>query len=85
MHDLHLANKIYQLVLDEAKKNRLKKVTKIIIELGSVIEHGEDINPDNLKFNIQALARKSIVADAAIEIKKNKAKIFWKLVAIEGE
>lgn len=42
MHDFHLADQIYKAVIDHAKKNNLKKVTAVEIDLGSVVEHGEE-------------------------------------------
>ncbi len=75
MHDIHLANKILNLILKNAKKNNLKKITKIKIELGEIIEHNQIITPENLKFNIKMLAKGTIAENVKIEIyatKKNK-------------
>lgn len=85
MHDLHLANKIYKLVLGEAQKNKLSQVKRIVIELGSIIEHDEEVNARNLKFNIQTLARNGLAEEAKIEIIKKDKGNFWRLVEIEGE
>jgi len=84
MHDLHAADKIIKLVLDQAAESRLSRVTKIVIELGSVVEHGQEINPDNLLFNMKLLAKNTLAKDAVIEIKKAD-NLTWKLVEIEGE
>jgi Zn finger protein HypA/HybF involved in hydrogenase expression len=84
MHDLHEANKIFNLVLAYAKKNNLKKVKKITLKLGSVMEHGEEINADNLKFNIEMLARGSMAEAAVIVIEKAKI-LGWELVEIAGD
>jgi Zn finger protein HypA/HybF involved in hydrogenase expression len=84
MHDLHEADRILKLVLDHAVKNGLKKVTKIKIGLGGVIEHGSEINPENLKFNIGVLARGTAAEGAEVVIKKIKADT-WELQEIEGE
>jgi len=84
MHDLHEANKILKLILEYAKKNKLKKVSKAVIELGSVIEHGEEINPENLEFNLKLLAKNTIAQGLEIEIKKVK-KDSWGLKEIVGE
>ena len=59
MHDLHAADQILKLVLEKANDNKLIKVKKIIIELGSVVEHGEEINAENLVFNLKLLAKNS--------------------------
>jgi len=84
MHDLHEADRILKLVLDHAERNGLKSVTKITIGLGSVIEHGSEIDPENLKFNIHVLAKETKAAKAEIIVKKiNKPS--WELEEIEGE
>lgn len=84
MHDLHAADLILKLVLEKANENKLKKVTKIVLELGSVIEHGAEINPENLKFNLALLSSNTIAVNAEIEIKNAKTNT-WKLLEIEGE
>ncbi len=84
MHDLHVADRIHKLALESAENNKLKKVTKINIELGTVIEHGAAIDAENLKFNIIMLSRDSIINGADINIEK-VAGGDWKLVSIEGE
>jgi len=78
MHDFHLANKIVKLAQEHAEKNHLKKINKIFIELGDIIEHNELINPDNLRYNIKLL----IPEVETIEIKKIKGDS-WKLKYIE--
>jgi len=84
MHDLHEADRILKLALDHAEKNKLKSVTKIVIGLGSVLEHGSEINPENLKFNINMLARGTKVENAEVVVKKiNKST--WELKEMEGE
>ena len=84
MHDVHAANQILKIVLDEAQKNSLKKVNIISVELGSIIEHGEEINPLNLKFNLRLLAKNTPAEQARIEITKTTGPT-WKLVSIDGE
>lgn len=84
MHDLHEADRILKMVLEYADKNGLKEVTKIKIGLGSVIEHGSEINPENLKFNIHVLAKDSKAANAEIIVNKLD-KPTWELEEIEGE
>ncbi len=84
MHDLHEADRILKLVLEHAEKNNLKSVTKILIGLGSVIEHGSEINPENLKFNIGVLARGTAAEKAEVVIEKISGAT-WELDEIEGE
>lgn len=84
MHDLHEANKIIKLVLEKAKENNFKKVGKIVLELGQIIEHGQTITPENLRFNLEMLSKETIAKDADIVISDSKND-YWKLVEIEGE
>jgi len=84
MHDLHEANKILKVILDYAAKNKLKKVTKAVIELGSIIEHGDEILPENLEFNIRMLAQNTLAEDLVINIKKVRGDS-WVLKEIVGE
>lgn len=83
MHDLHAANYLTKIVLEQAKISNLSKVTKIIIELGPVLEHNELIKPVNLRFNIKMLCRDTIAENAKVEILRTKDGHF-KLIAIEG-
>jgi hydrogenase nickel incorporation protein HypA/HybF len=84
MHDWHLANEILKTVLDYATKNGLKNVSKVKLELGSIIEHGEDIVPENLRHNFKLLAEGTPAEKAKLEIKKIRGDI-WKIVDIEGD
>lgn len=81
MHDLHLAQQILKTVLEYAQKNGFKNVKKVEIELGSILEHGEYILPENLIFNFNLLCKNTIAESAELEIKKI-AGDSWKLVSI---
>jgi Zn finger protein HypA/HybF involved in hydrogenase expression len=83
MHDIHVANKVYNLVMENAKNNGLEVVKKIEIDLGSIIEHGADITAENLDFNLKMLGETTF--DKNIEIKINRVDgNDWKLVSISG-
>jgi len=83
MHDWHLANEIKKIVLDYADKNNLKNVRKIELELGSIIEHNEEISSENLIHNLNLMFEKTIAENCKIFIKKiNRDE--WKLISIEG-
>ena len=84
MHDLHLANQIMKLILDYAKKNKLKKVTGAVIELGQITEHGSEIASENLDFNLKMLAQKTLAEGLSVNIRKVKGGI-WGLKEIMGE
>jgi Zn finger protein HypA/HybF involved in hydrogenase expression len=83
MHDFHLAAQILKTVLEYAEKNGFKKVKKIELELGSILEHGEYILPENLIFNFNLLAKDTIAESAELIIKKIEGDS-WKLISIEG-
>jgi hydrogenase nickel incorporation protein HypA/HybF len=83
MHDLHLAQQILKTVLEYADKNGFKKIKKIELELGSILEHGEYILPENLIFNFNLLSKNTIAESAELKIKKIEGDN-WKLVSIEG-
>jgi len=78
MHDFHLASQIVKIAEEYAKKNGLKTVKKIFVELGDVIEHGENISAANLRHNI------NLLMPCRVQIKKIKGDS-WRLVSIEAE
>ena len=82
MHDWYLANEIFKTVLDWANKNGFKKVSKIEIELGSLLEHGEEITPENLLYNFKLISENTLAENVELKIKKTKGEN-WKLVSIE--
>jgi Zn finger protein HypA/HybF involved in hydrogenase expression len=84
MHDFHLADLIYKAIIEEAEKNNLKKITKAVIELGSIIEHGEEVLPANLEFNIKMLAEGGIADGIGLVITPSDHKK-WVLKEIEGD
>lgn len=84
MHDIHVADKVYKLVMENAKNNGIEIVKKIEINLGSIIEHGADITAENLEFNLKMLGRKTF--DSNIEILINRVSgNDWELVSISGD
>ncbi len=82
MHDFYLANEILKTVLEYAKKNGFKKVSRVEIELGSLVDHDEEILAENLIFNFKNLSKNTLAETAELEIKKIKGEN-WKLVSIE--
>ena len=82
MHDLHLAQQIFKIVLEYAEKNNLKSIKKIELELGSILEHDEVISPENLIFNFNLLSKNTLAENAEIDIKKIEGDS-WKLISIE--
>jgi len=84
MHDLHLANQILKLILGYAQKNKLNKVTGATIELGEIVEHGSEIAPENLEFNLKMLAQETLAEGLNVVIRKVKGDS-WVLKEIIGE
>lgn len=84
MHDLLAAQDIVKAAILEAKKKNLKKITKLVIEIGEVIDHGEAISQENLEFNINVVSLGTIAKDAQVVIRKiNEPRV--RLIEIEGE
>jgi len=83
MHDFHLADTIYKAIIEEAEKNKLKKITKAVIELGIIVEHGEEVLPANLDFNIKLLAKGGPAEGLELAITKAVGGN-WILKEIEG-
>lgn len=78
MHTFHLADEIVKIAKEYAQKNGLEKVTKIVVELGDIVEHGESISAENLKYNI------NLLMPCEVEIKRIRGDK-WRLVSIEGD
>jgi Zn finger protein HypA/HybF involved in hydrogenase expression len=70
--------------MDYGEKNNLKKITKAVIELGRIVEHGEEILAENLEFNIKMMAEGGLAENINLEIIKVHGPE-WILKEIEGE
>jgi len=84
MHDLHEANKILKTILDYAERNKLNKVTKAIIVLGKIEEHGQEIFPENIEFNIKIIAKNTCAEGLDLIVERSDSDS-WELKEIEGE
>lgn len=85
MHDLLAAKEIIDEVVENAKKNNLKTVSKVVVELGNKeYHHGstalttggdhthlETIDPENLEFNLKLVSKNTIAENAEFIIKKS--------------
>ena len=84
MHDLLAAQDIVKAAIFEAKKKNLKKITKLVIEMGEVIDHGEAISRENLEFNLKIVAQNTLAKNAQVVLKKiDEPQV--RLVEIEGK
>ena len=83
MHDLHVADKVYKLIKENAAQNGLQQVKIVEINLGSIVEHGADISAENLDFNLRTIGSELLSPDAQIKINKVEGND-WELVSISG-
>ncbi|MBU0707102.1 hydrogenase maturation nickel metallochaperone HypA [Patescibacteria group bacterium] len=72
MHDLYAAQDIVEAANKTAKKKGLSKITKLVIELGVIVDHGDEIKETNLKFNIKMLAQHTLAQGAKVVVIKVK-------------
>jgi len=84
MHDIHAANQILKTALEYARKNKIKKISSMTVDLGKIIEHDELITPENLKYNIGLISKNTLAEECKIIINQtNKNEL--RLVEIDGE
>ncbi len=84
MHDLVAAQDIIKATIQVAKRNRLKKVSKIVVGLGKVVEHNEEVKPENLQFNFNLVKKNTIADKAKLIIKQGKGRELT-IMEVEGE
>ena len=84
MHDLVAAQDIVKSACAIAKKNKLKKISKITIKLGKIIEHNEELQPENLQFNFGLVRNNTIADKAKLVILKGKGREL-NIVEVEGD
>ncbi len=84
MHDLYAAQDILAAALKTAQQKKLKKISNLVVELGKIEDHGDEITEENLKFNIKMLSKNTIAENAQVIIKRKKGQQCV-LTALEGE
>ncbi len=84
MHDLHLADKILKTAIENAEKNNLKKIKSVSVEIGSIVEHGEKVTPENLQVNFELLAKGTIAEGAQLMVDSREGDT-WGIKEIEGK
>lgn len=84
MHDLIAAQDILKKSVAIAERNKLKKITKITVKLGKIVEHHQEITPENLVFNFDLVKRNTIAEKARLKIKKTSGKTIT-ISEVEGE
>ena len=84
MHDLIAAQDIVKKAVEIAKKNRLKRITRIIVNLGKIVEHNEVLSPENLQFNFRLVRRNTLAEKASLTIKQGKGRELA-ITEVQGE
>ena len=84
MHDLHAADRILKKVLEFGQQKKLSKITDIYVDLGVVVEHGEEISPENFKFNLENLSQGTIAEGTEVHLQRIRSP-YVELKKIRGE
>ena len=84
MHDLVAAQDTVKAACKIAKKNKLHKITRITIELGTIIEHNQELLPENLQFNFELVKRNTLAEKAKLIIKKGKGREL-NIIEVKGD
>jgi len=84
MHDLMAAQEILRKALEVAREKKLKKITKIVVELGTVIDHDEEITEENISFNLKNLAKGTLAEEAEVVVQKVSGN-HYALTEMEGD
>lgn len=81
MHDLLLAKEILDTSISYAKQNDLAIIKEIVIELGRIQDHAEEISPENLSEIFSLIAENSMAKDTKLIINTVSGG-HWKLISI---
>lgn len=84
MHDLLAAQELLRKALEVAHAKNLKKITKIVVELGTIIDHDEEIGEENIEFNLNNLAVGTVAEGAQVVVNKVTGN-HYALKEIEGD
>ena len=89
MHDFILAKEIIDELNKISQEKNLSRIKKVSLEIGQVVlahggyqEHLEDISVENLKFNLENIAKNTVFENTAFEIRKTAGEN-WKITDIE--
>jgi len=84
MHDLVAAQDVVKTACAIGQKNKLKKISKITIRLGKIIEHNEELSPENLQFNFGLVKRNTLADKAKLVINQGKGRELT-VIEVEGD
>jgi Zn finger protein HypA/HybF involved in hydrogenase expression len=82
MHDLFESKRILEVVLQKAKEAEAKKITHVKIGMGSIVDHGEELAPENIAFNLEKLSAGTLAEGARFEVYKVEGDI-WRIDEME--
>jgi hydrogenase nickel incorporation protein HypA/HybF len=66
MHEFSLMEDLFKLIKDLAEKNKLKRVTKITLQIGKL----RQVQPDFLEFAFEIISKDTIASDAKLIIQE---------------
>lgn len=72
MHDLIAAQDIVKTAIQTAEKNKMEKISKVVVRLGKIVEHNQELTAENLQFNFELVSKNTIAEDAKLIIKEGK-------------
>ena len=75
---------IVKIATQMARKNKLKSISKIVVRLGKIEAHGEEIQPENLRFNFELVKRNTFAEKALLLIQKGRGEEL-SIVEVQGE
>ncbi|MDD5039713.1 MAG: hydrogenase/urease maturation nickel metallochaperone HypA [Patescibacteria group bacterium] len=84
MHDLIAAQDILKTAVHTAALRDLKQITSVTVRLGTLVQHGQAITPQNLKFNFNLVRKNTVAAKARLIIKKTASNSI-SVVSIRGK
>ena len=89
MHDFMLAKEIMDELQKIALEKKLEKVKAVALEIGTISmahdghgEHMEDIDPENLRFGLEGIAKNTPFEGASFVVNKTSGNN-WKIIKIE--
>ena len=80
MHEFGIAEKILNLVLDEAQRHNVRKVTTIRVKVGEA----NNLSADSLQFAFGIVSKNTIAQDAQIDMEKTEGHAI-QVINFDGE
>ncbi len=80
MHEFGIAEKILNLVLDEAKQHNIQKITTIRVQVGEA----NNLSAESLQFAFGLVSKNTIAQDAQVDMQETKGNAI-QVVNFDGE